>query len=157
MDILKVKKSRIQYYVDMGIIVPLEDSQGPGTNRYFSKRNIAEIHLAQTLTKLGVGIKTNRVIVQKLSRVDDNYAETSKVLKMEQGYSSLTPHTLDFDAIGFLQITFSKPEDPDPHVDIFYVSEVVSRKLLKDSENTSHVLLVNISKIKKDVETALDK
>jgi DNA-binding transcriptional MerR regulator len=161
MSILDIKKSRIQYYVDMGIIDPVEDSRGPGTDRYFSKRNIAEIRLAQTLTKLGVGIKTNRTIVQELISSGDDFKDEIGELIGAEGktFSCITPHTPDlYDGTAFLKITFSTPEDLTPHVEVFYANVPnAHHKVVRNPEDTSHMLLVNLTRIKKDVEAALEK
>lgn len=161
MEILDIKKSRIQYYYDTGVIVPLEDSKGPGTNRYFSVRNIAEIYLAMTLTKLGIGIRVNAAVIQGLKNVEKDI-EKSMIedgeLKEGESYSPIEPGTLDGAEVVYLTLDFSSEDDPTPNIDItampYDLEEGMSFPLPIDP-NDSHFLMINLSRIKMIVENKM--
>lgn len=158
-DILGINKSRIQYYKDTGVIVPLEDSKGPGTNRYFSTRNIAEILLAMTLTQLGVGIRTNAKIIQGLLEVEN---QTTKdlikdgELKKGERLSVIEPGAFDMDGITYLSISFHYPDDPSPVINVHPLLNNTAKNILDiDFEGSSHVLMVNLSRIRSILEEKL--
>lgn len=168
-EILDINKSRVQYYYDTGVIIPFKDSKGPGTNRYFSLRNLAEIMLAMTLTKLGIGIRVNAIIIQSLREFEDDYNKLLRkegVLKKNEKVSAIEPGSMyEEDTIAYLSISFNSLEDPFPEIDIINsvtieedAEEPINSLIInpRDVPGSTNILLVNLSKIKAVVENKLN-
>ncbi len=71
-------KSRIQFYVDNGVIVPAKESTGRGSHREFNRHNIVKLSIVAQLADRGVGIRNIANILEKLN---EQTSETSKDLR----------------------------------------------------------------------------
>jgi len=65
---LNIRKSRLQYYVDSGVVNPEIDTTGRGVSRRYSQRNMVEVKLAMVLIRLGIGVETVARIIKSISR-----------------------------------------------------------------------------------------
>ncbi len=90
MELLGIRRSRIQYYVDQGIICPARDSGGSGTYRLFSQRNIDEIRVAMALVKTGMRINKVRETMSTLRGRD-------LCGKLIIGFNSTSNHIVEFE------------------------------------------------------------
>ncbi|GAB6193139.1 MerR family transcriptional regulator [Desulfocastanea catecholica] len=158
-EILGINKSRVQYYYDTGVIVPLRDSKGPGTNRYFSRRNIAEILLAMTLTKLGVGIRINAIIVNVLRNIEREKSEELRKngeIQPHEVLSCIEPGGVDYGSIIYLSIAFSFEDEQHPTVNIHIFNDGKDTHQIDiPFDKSSYILWVNLTEIKLVLEEKL--
>lgn len=158
-EILGINKSRVQYYYDTGVIVPLRDSDGPGTNRYFSRRNLAEILLAMTLTKRGLSIKANAGILEYLREQDRELTEEDikeGKLGPNDFFSLIEPGGAGFSGDVYLYIARYEKSLDEVGADVSFLrtyNDMIIEKI--PFEKYTDILLVNLTKIKSDLEKKL--
>lgn len=149
-DILTIRKSRVQYYVDQEIIDPIVPSEGPGTYRKFSARNIAEIRLAMLLAKKGVGVKTIGAVIKVLKKLESTaVAELIKQGLPKGQYSFIDP-TLDNieDRLCYMALSYKTDDDPTPDFNVILFDSEKKVESNINIDTSMSVLMVNLTKIK---------
>ncbi len=161
--ILGMKRSNIQYYYDQGIIVPVEDSSGRGSHRYFSTRNLVEITIVKHLVDLGLNVKLLERLFQSIQKsVSTENAAESKIQKREVDFlDPAVPHPtdimlcacLDYNLVDLtkakeltrcwvFRCNAKKPESIVENIDVYI-------------EDRASMILVNLSHIRDQVVRAL--
>lgn len=71
-ELLGIRHSTIEVYVNNGIIVPeIDNPGGKGTRRRFSKRNLLQILITQRLVKLGLSLAEVRDVLEPFALLKD--------------------------------------------------------------------------------------
>lgn len=78
MQILGVRKSRLQKYVVDGLVIPAQDSDGPGTDRLYSARNVAEFAAAIVFFRYGLNVDIVKHILSWAREIDQIWEAEGK-------------------------------------------------------------------------------
>jgi hypothetical protein len=132
-DILGIRRSRIQLYIDQGVVHPFDESRAKGSKHRFSPGNIFEIALAMYITGTGLSMEVARHILSVI-RID--YAEHLE-LKRAQGGDSI-----------YVALEFKGKGDQCPEVTVKPHRSGSSGVFYVTDKDYPHIILINISSIK---------
>lgn len=157
-EILGIRPSQVQYYTDMGVVIPdVSAPTGRGTRRVYSERNLIEFEIARRAVANGISIENAAVIISGLRAFDES-VEKSYGGEFAEIHNDTYWNAESWGEGHSVFLIYEQRQNSVDRIELFYCAITERDEDLfkvEISHNTTSVHVINLTEILENLKSKL--